>query len=124
MAANAHDGADIEFDEDRGGPRHIQNYLSMPVDGELYQSTKHIFPWEEAGAHEAPNTRFVVPSIYVEKIFTHAVVEAPEELKPLLWVTRCLALPPLPLPWRRGTFIAWCSHSEGLTPATSMALGV
>ena len=78
MAANVHDGADIEFDEDRGGPRHIQNYLSMPVDGELYQSTKHIFPWEEAGAHEAPNTRFVVPSVYVEKIFAHAVVEAPE----------------------------------------------
>ena len=92
MAANGLTGVDIEFDEDRGGARHIQNYLSMPVDGELYQSTKHIFPWEDAGAHEAPNTRFVVPSIYVEKIFTYAPIESPDELKDLNWVTRCLSV--------------------------------
>ena len=32
MAANAMAGADIVFDEDRGGPRHPSNYLSLPVE--------------------------------------------------------------------------------------------
>ena len=85
-------GADIIFDEDRGGPRHPSNYLSLPVDGLVHQSTKHIFPWSQAGAHEAPGTRVIIPSSYIEKIFKEATVKVTEELKNFTWLTRCLSI--------------------------------
>ena len=85
-------GADIIFDEDRGGPRHPSNYLSLPVDGLVHQSTKHIFPWSQAGAHEAPGTRVIIPSSYIEKIFKEATVKVTEELKNFNWLTRCLSI--------------------------------
>ena len=62
MAANAISGADVGFDEDRGGPRNKNNYLSFPVDGLVFKSTKAIFPWVEAGPHEAQGTRMLVAS--------------------------------------------------------------
>ena len=64
MAANAISGADVGFDEDRGGPRNKNNYLSFPVDGLVFKSTKAIFPWVEAGPHEAPGTRMLIASCY------------------------------------------------------------
>ena len=92
MAANAMAGADIIFDEDRGGPRHPSNYLSLPVDGLVHQSTKYILPWSQAGAHEAPGTRVIIPSSYIEKIFKEATVKVTEELKNFTWLTRCLSI--------------------------------
>ena len=85
-------GADIIFDEDRGGPRHPSNYLSLPVDGLVHQSTKYILPWSQAGAHEAPGTRVIIPSSYIEKIFKEATVKVTEELKNFTWLTRCLSI--------------------------------
>ena len=92
MAANAMAGADIVFDEDRGGPRHPSNYLSLPVDGLVHQSTKYIFPWSQAGAHEAPGTRVIIPSSYIEKIFKEVTVKVTAELKNFTWLTRCLSI--------------------------------
>ena len=62
MAANSISGADVGFDEDRGGPRNKNNYLSFPVDGLVFKSTKDILPWVDAGPHEAPGTRKLIAS--------------------------------------------------------------
>ena len=91
MAANAISGADVGFDEDRGGPRDKNNYLSFPVGGLVFKSTKTIFPWVEAGPHEAPGTRMLIAGCYIEKIFKKAKVAVSDELKKLNWLTRCLS---------------------------------
>ena len=68
-----------EYDEDRGGHRHGANYISFPTDGDLYKSTKEVWPWEPPGAHEG-EARMKVPSVYVEGLLEHAPVPDPEEL--------------------------------------------
>ena len=85
MAAN---DIELEFDEDRGGPRHPCNFLSFPSAGAFFKATEHIWPWTTAGAHDA--NRKVVPSAFVEALFARAPVPDPEELKPLHMMVKCL----------------------------------
>ena len=47
--AHAHGG---EYDEDRAGPRHGNNYLSFDKDGVVHKSTKKVWPWDPPGNHE------------------------------------------------------------------------
>ena len=79
---------DIAFDEDRGGPRHHNNYLSMPESGAFYQATKKIFAWESCGLHDSG--RKIVPSICVENIFRKAPVPDPSRLRGKKLLTFCL----------------------------------
>ena len=55
---------ELAFDEDRGGPRNPNNYLSLPDNGAMYLATKAVLPWEPCGAHDS--NRVIVASHYVE----------------------------------------------------------
>ena len=79
---------DMEFDENRGGPRHHNNYLSMPESGAFYRATKKIFAWESCGLHDSG--RKIVPSICVENIFRKAPVPDPSRLRGKKLLTFCL----------------------------------
>ena len=70
---------DMEFDENRGGPRHHNNYLSMPESGAFYRATKKIFAWESCGLHDSG--RKILPSVYVENVFRKAPVPDPSKLR-------------------------------------------
>ena len=70
---------DMAFDEERGGARHHNNYLSMPESGAFYRATKKIFAWEKCGQHESG--RKILPSIFVENLFRKAPIPDPSRLR-------------------------------------------
>ena len=76
MARNANDDPhDMNWNEDRGGPRDPKNLLSFPSDGRFCRATAEALLWEDAGAH-SPDRR-VIPSVYVERLFKNCKVTAP-----------------------------------------------
>ena len=79
---------DIAFDEERGGPRHHNNYLSMPESGAFYRATKKIFAWETCGPHDSG--RKIVPSIFVENLFRCAPIPDLSQLRGKRLITFCL----------------------------------
>ena len=81
-----------EYDEDRGGPRNANNYLSFTSAGVIFKATKGVWHWETPGAHEA-DQRMLVPSAYVEGLFAHAPVPEPGELQPERFLEKCLSWP-------------------------------
>ena len=84
--AHAHGG---EYDEDRAGPRHGNNYVSFPKDGVVHKATKKVWPWDPAGNHEQEE-RVLVPGVFVEALFAHAPVPKPEDLSPVKFLVKCL----------------------------------
>ena len=60
--AHAHGG---EYDEDRAGPRHGNNYVSFAKDGVVHKATKKVWPWDPPGNHEQEE-RVLVPGVFVE----------------------------------------------------------
>ena len=83
----------LEWDEDRGGPRHPLNKISAPTSGNFCRATARVLPWEPAGAHDAGNDRSTVPSIYIERLFRRASVPDPESLAAHRLNTKCLGVP-------------------------------
>ena len=43
---------DARYDEDRGGPRHGTNPVSLSKDGDFYKATEKVLPWGPPGNHE------------------------------------------------------------------------
>ena len=68
---------DAEWDEDRGGDRTPENFISFPEMGSFCQRTKKALPWERS-KHES--RRMIVPSVWLEGLFREANVEAPHTL--------------------------------------------
>ena len=64
---------DARFDEDRGGPEHPDNLISLAKDGRVHRATRKVWPWRPCGAHD--QGRAVVPSIFVEALFRKAPVD-------------------------------------------------
>ena len=81
---------DMAWDEDRGGPRHADNLVSFPEDGEFYLSTKNVLDWRKCGVHDT--ARMVVPAVFVEKLFKLAPVKDPTELQEHLFLVKTLAI--------------------------------
>ena len=81
---------DLEYDEYRGGPRHQDNFLSIPESADLFQSTRKALPWTSAGDHEHEQ-RVVIPSVFIESLFARAPVADPAGLKDLSFMTRALS---------------------------------
>ena len=81
---------DFEWDEERGGPEHPDNLISIPVEDPLYQATKNAMPWRACGDHDTE--RVTIPSIFIENLFGEAPVEDPSALESHLAITRCMEL--------------------------------
>ena len=79
---------DMTFDEDRGGPRHHNNYLSMPESGAFYRATEKVFAWENCGQHDSG--RKILPSIFVENLFRRTPIPDPSRLRGKSLLTFCL----------------------------------
>ena len=81
----------IEWDEDRGGPRDPLNLISFPTDSQFYKSTKDVLEWAPCGPHD--QGRVVLPSVHLERLFRKAPVPDPKKLSNLKAMTRCLDVP-------------------------------
>ena len=90
---------DMAWDEDRGGPRHADNLVSFPQDGQFYLSTKNVLDWRKCGTHDT--ARMVVPAVFVEKLFKMAPDKDPSELQEHLFLVKALV-------------IAWMAPALGL----------
>ena len=82
---------DIDFDENRGGSRHPENKLSVPLSGDMFKATKHVMAWDENPS--GGNGRATVPSVFVENWFAVAPIPNPEALHLYTLPTRCLDIP-------------------------------
>ena len=71
----------IEWDEDRGGPRDPLNMISFPTDSQFYKSTKDVLEWAPCGPHD--QGRVVLPSVHLERLFRKAPVPDPKKLSNL-----------------------------------------
>ena len=69
---------DAVWDEDRGGPRHPDNKISLPAEGELYRATRDALEWLPAGAHDP--SRCVIAGIHLECVFGKAPVKDPSTM--------------------------------------------
>ena len=79
---------DAKFDEDRGGDRTPNNYLSIEAEAAYVRATRKIFPWADAGDH-SPGYKVVRSSI-VENTFANCPVPSPERLGGTTVLTHCL----------------------------------
>ena len=81
---------EIDFGETLGEPRDAQNLWAEPIGGEMYESTKNIWPWTTSALD--PN-RKLVPSVYPERPLRRCPVANPSCLLLLKFVERCLDIP-------------------------------
>ena len=88
---------DMTYDEDQGGPRHPNNYLSFPKDGAVYQATAVALPWSPGASTGAP--RMKVPSVFIEGLFRFAPTDEPSRMEdpkagpePWTLLTHCLGV--------------------------------
>ena len=77
MAANYDSKIGLEWDEDRGGDRTPENYISCPDLARFYISTRKALPWEPS-RHESG--RVIIPSVWLENLFRMAKVEGAHSL--------------------------------------------
>ena len=78
-------------EDDRGGPRHHGNYISVIRASDLYKATEKVLLWETPGAHEQEDRR-IIPGVYFEALFAKAPVPNPDALTPERFLTKCLNL--------------------------------
>ena len=71
---------ELEWDEERGGPRAPEANISVPADGQFYKSTQHALPYDPPGDHDQDNDRMVVPVAFLEKLVRNAPVPDSEQL--------------------------------------------
>ena len=90
MTEEDNDFAEMEWDEDRGGPRRAENLVSVPRGAMFYVATAQVFPWKESGAHDS--SRMTLPVIFVEKLFRLAPAKDPQKLTRHVFMSKCLAL--------------------------------
>ena len=81
---------DARWDEELGGTRSPDNYISFPEEGEFFKNTKDILPWGPSGAYATE--RRIIPSIFVEALFRKVSVDRPERLGDPHFMTRSLGL--------------------------------
>ena len=83
------DEIDVDWDENLGGQPDPDCLLSFPKEGRIHNAMKEVWPWRPSGVHA--RNRVVVPSVYVERLFKHAPVPEPADLKPVNLISHCLS---------------------------------
>ena len=68
----------MKFDEELGGPRDPNNFLSFPRNRALYKATARALPWTVGEA--AGDPRVKVPSVFIEGLFRLAPTGEPEQM--------------------------------------------
>ena len=68
----------MRYDEELGGPRDPNNFLSFPKHGAFHKATARALPWTEGEA--AGDARVKVPSVFVEGLFRLAPTGEPEQM--------------------------------------------
>ena len=81
---------DVQWDEDRGGPRDHRALISSPSDGALVRATRKALPWTDCGPHD--EGRMTLPYMFVEKLLRKAPVPEPRSLHAHCFIDKCLSL--------------------------------
>ena len=90
MATTRQTSVDVQWDEDRGGPRDPCNYMSIPTDSEFYRITSLVLPWRQSD-HDG-QAHQLVPGAYIENLLRKLTVQDTTHLKTHHFNTKCLAL--------------------------------